>query len=212
VWPHSLAADAAKTIAANGGTVVGQTFVPLGTSDFSSVVSKIKAANPDLIFAPLVGGDAVAFVKTAASFGLKAPYLTELMEEDTVAGIGAKADAGLNTALSYFQGLATPENQKYLAAYHAMFGASAPPQNSLSESVYEAINMWALAAEKAGSIDTSKVAAALPGISWDGPRGQVTMGSDHHVTQHMYLAAAQPDATLKVVHDFGEIAPATCGS
>jgi ABC-type branched-subunit amino acid transport system substrate-binding protein len=213
VWPHDLADSAKKTIEANGGTVVGETFVPLGTSDFASVASKVKQADPDLIFAPLVGGDAVAFVKTAASFGIRAEYLTPLMEENTVAGIGAKDAKGVNTALSYFSDVPTNANQAYLAAYKEKFGAKAPPQTSLSEGVYEAINFWAKAAEKAKSTDTDKVAAALEGLSFDGPRGKVTMDPEsHHVTQNMYLATAQPDATLKVVKDFGEIAPKTCGS
>ena len=212
VWPHALAADASKIIAANGGSVAGQAFVPLGTTDFTSVVTKIKKAHPDLIFAPLVGADAVSFVKTAASFGLKVPYLAPLMEENTVAAIGGSADTGINTALGYFQSLNIPGNVKYLAAYHAMFGQKAPIQNSLSESVYEAINLWAMAAKKAGSISESKVEAAMTGLTFNGPRGPVTVEPSHHVRMRMYLAAAQPDGSLKVVRDFGEILPQTCGS
>ncbi len=212
VWPQVEVAAANKIIEESGGTVVGTEFVPLGTSDFSSSVNKIQAADPDLIFAPLVGGDAVGFVKAAHDFGIQAKYLTPLMEENTVAGIGEQAAAGVFTALSYFWNLDTPAARAFKPAYVDRFGADAPPQTSLSEGVYEALNLWALAVEKAGSLDTEKVAAELGGLTYDGPRGEVTLDAgNHHLTQHMYLAEAQPDASLKVVKDFGSIIPQVAG-
>jgi urea transport system substrate-binding protein len=208
VWPRTEVAFARSVIRKSGGRVVGQEFVPLGTSDFSTAVSKIRRARPALIFAPLVGADAVGFVKAAHDFGIRARYLTPLMEENTLLGIGGQAGAGIYTALSYFYNLNTPNNRKFKAAYVKRFGKKAPPQTSLSESVYEAINLFALGARKAGSVDTDELIEGMAGLTFNGPRGLVRLdGRNRHMSQHMYLAAAQPNAQYKVIKDFGVIKP-----
>ena len=40
---------------------MGEEYVPLGHTEFSSVINKIKAANPDCIYSTVVGGSNVAF-------------------------------------------------------------------------------------------------------------------------------------------------------
>src|SRR5699024_3735373 len=48
---------------AKGATIVGNSYEPLGTTDFSSDISKIAAAKPDTVIDILVGADEVAFYK-----------------------------------------------------------------------------------------------------------------------------------------------------
>ena len=50
--------------------VVGEAWPPLGTTDFTSYITAILATKPDIVSTGLYGGDAVAFMTQASSYGL----------------------------------------------------------------------------------------------------------------------------------------------
>jgi len=50
VFPRTANLILKKNIAHDGGTVVGEEYVPLGGTDFSSVITKIRYSKPDIIF------------------------------------------------------------------------------------------------------------------------------------------------------------------
>jgi urea transport system substrate-binding protein len=45
------------------GKVVGEEYYPLGSTNFGSLMNKIKLQKPDCIFTAVVGGSNVAFYK-----------------------------------------------------------------------------------------------------------------------------------------------------
>lgn len=49
---------------------VGVEKMPVGTTDYSPVIPKIRAAKPDVLYAAVAGSDHIALVKQAKSFGL----------------------------------------------------------------------------------------------------------------------------------------------
>src|SRR5690606_39213113 len=50
-----------KETVANGGEIVGEEFIPLGVSQFSSTISRIKDADPDVLITLLAGAEQSAF-------------------------------------------------------------------------------------------------------------------------------------------------------
>lgn len=209
VWPRQLGKATQSVVAQNGGTVAGQEFVPLGTTDFSSVIQKVRASNANYVMMALVGSDAIAFVKQMASFGLQSKVKTFglAMLDNTLPAVKASG-TGLIAAFGYFGDLQTPGNKKFLASLRGKFGQSAEAQTTLSESTYEGVHLWAQAVKKAGSTDPDKVIAAMGGQSFNGPRGKVTVdGSNRHVAQNIYVGEAQANGTYKIVKDLGVIQP-----
>ena len=55
----------------DGKTVAGEEYVPLGGTDFSAVINKIKVAKPDIIFNTLNGDSNVSFFKQMAAAGCR---------------------------------------------------------------------------------------------------------------------------------------------
>src|SRR6516225_4247363 len=53
-----------------GGEIVGYDEVSLGTSDFTTILQKVRAAKPDVFIAAQFGADAVALLKQAHQMGL----------------------------------------------------------------------------------------------------------------------------------------------
>lgn len=209
IWPRQLAKATRSVVGQAGGSVTGEQFVPLGTTDFSSVIQKVRSSGADYVMTALVGSDAIAFVKQMASFGLndKVKTFGLAMLDNTLPA--AKGSArGLFAAYGYFDALSTPGNKKFLASLKAKYGKKAALQTTLSESTYEGVHLWAQAVDKAGSTDPDKVIAAMGGQTFDGPRGKITVdGSNRHVAQHVYLGEAQPDGTYKITKDFGVVQP-----
>jgi ABC-type branched-subunit amino acid transport system substrate-binding protein len=55
---------------ANGGEIVGYDEVSLGTSDFTTILQKVRSAKPDVFIAAQFGADAVALLKQVHQMGL----------------------------------------------------------------------------------------------------------------------------------------------
>lgn len=209
VWPRQLAASTKTVVNEEAGAVVGEQFVPLGTTDFSSVIQKIRTSGADFVMMALVGSDAIAFVKQMDSFGLSAKVKTfGLAMLDNTLPAAKDSATGLIAAYGYFDALDTPANKDFHDKLRAKYGNDMALQTTLSEGTYEGIRLWAQAAEAAGSTDPDKVIAQLGGQSFDGPRGTVTIdGTTHHVSQHIYIGEAQTDGTYNIVKDLGSVEP-----
>jgi hypothetical protein len=79
------------------GKVVGEEYYALGSTQFNSVINKIKLTKPDVIFTDVVGGSNVAFYKQLKAAGVdlsKQALLTISVTEDEIDGIGGENIAG----------------------------------------------------------------------------------------------------------------------
>ncbi len=71
IWPRTSNKIARKHIEnVLKGKVVGEEYYPLGHTQFSSVINKIKLNKPDVIFTDVVGGSNVAFYKQLKAAGI----------------------------------------------------------------------------------------------------------------------------------------------
>ena len=190
VWPRVTNKLAKKYIAAAGGNVVGEEYIPFGPANkFESAVTRIKSAKPDLVVITLVGGDNVNFNRTFAEFGLheNISRVASLLEENTLMGIGAESSGNLYSSMAYFANIESAENKAFVSSYKAKFGAKAPVLNTLAESNYAGIIFGAALTNKAGSTNAAKLAATAEGLTVSTPTGPVTM-RNRHTDKNMYLA------------------------
>jgi branched-chain amino acid transport system substrate-binding protein len=67
---HTLQEAALADLTKLGGTMTGNELTPLGTTDFSAYLIKVRAANPDVILALVQGSDMVNCLKQIVQFGL----------------------------------------------------------------------------------------------------------------------------------------------
>ena len=73
VFPRTANKIIKAQLEASGGQTVGEEYTPLGHTDYSTVISKIKAANPDVVFNTLNGDSNVAFFKQLKDAGHRPP-------------------------------------------------------------------------------------------------------------------------------------------
>ncbi len=211
-WPRDTNAAAKGYIANSGGEVVGEEYLPFTADNFDSNLAKIKDSGANAVLITLVGGASVGFNRAFASFGLadSVTRLGTLIEENTLAGIGAENSKNLFSSAGYFGSIDTPAAKAFADKYFAKFGADAAALNALGQSCYDGVLLLNAIATKAGSLDAAAMDAAADGTSYEGPRGMATM-KDRHVSKDIYLAEAD-GAAFKVVQTFSDVAPGTnCG-
>lgn len=205
-WPRDTNALAKNYIAEAGGEVVGEEYVPFTVSEFDSSLQRIKESGADAILITLVGGGSVGFNVSFAGFGLdeQAIRLGTLIEENTLAGIGAENADRLFSSSGYFASIASDAAVSFAADYTAAFGADAPALNGLGQSAYEGLMLLAALANKAGSLDVAAMDAAAEGTTWSTPRGENTL-TGRHMAQTIYLADGS-GGTFDIVASFDKVA------
>jgi ABC-type branched-subunit amino acid transport system substrate-binding protein len=191
VWPHVSHRAARRYIKATGGEVLGVDYVPFGCDDHEPYLEAIRRARPDAVLVSMVGTDCVTFNRAFARHGL-APHMLRLSaasEENTLLGIGARNAENFFFTTGYLADLATPQNLAFLDRYHGTFGRDAPMPNTIGESCYEGVRLYAEMARRAASLGVPELSRASEGLIYTGARGRVTMRSRHLWTD-MYLAQA----------------------
>jgi urea transport system substrate-binding protein len=190
-----------------GGKVVGEEYLPMDGSDWTSIISKLKSAAPDALITSTAGGAPnVTLTKQLRAAGVALPYGNLAVDEGTAKGMGTDAE-GIYLSASYVTGIGSAANKSFLAAMQKKFGTELKTPNDLSVPEYEAIYAYKAAVEKAGSTDEAKVVKALGEVSVEGPRGKIEMSKQHHAPLTMYLGQVQADGSVKVIKSFPNVDP-----
>lgn len=196
-----------KYIEKNGGKVIGQEYLPIDGSDWTSVLSKIRAAKPDALISATAGGAPnVSLAKQLQGSGLNLPYGNLAIDEATGKSMGDVA-TGMYMSASYLTTVDTPENRKFIAAMTKRFGSELKTPNELSEPQYEAFYLYKAAVEQAAGLDRDKVVQALGQVSFTGPRGEVRMNKHRHAPLAMRLGQIQADGSIKILQTFKNVDP-----
>ncbi|HXX85296.1 MAG TPA: ABC transporter substrate-binding protein [Casimicrobiaceae bacterium] len=178
-----------KKLLPNAETV-SEAWPKLGTTDFSSHITKTIAAKPDLLFSSVWGGDYVAMYKQALQYGLfdKMKVATSLALGVAPHAIGKDHPEGVITGVhsnyyfTYPAGDAWPDNKTFVANY---FKRWKEYPNFQAEGAYTATYMLKTAIEKANRLtggwpDDDAIISLLEGMGYAGPGGYVYIRPDNH--------------------------------
>ena len=212
IWPRTTMKLARKYIeTVLHGTVVGEEYAALGSTDFGSTINKIRLKKPDVIYAAVVGGSNVSWFKQLKAAGINGnnqTLLTLSVTEDEAKGIGGENLVGFYSAMKYFESLNTPRNQEFVKQFKAMWGQGAPI-GDVTQAAYEGPWIWKSAVEMAGSFDTDKVVQAEQSgkISYDAPEGVVYLEPNHHLKTRLRIGKWRADGQADIVYTSPYIMP-----
>ena len=108
-----------------GGKVVGDEYAALGTTEFITIINKIKQAKPDFVLSNLVGDSIPAFYRQYKDAGITAdniPIMAYPTTEEEILAMGTEYAEGHYTSFNYFQTVDTPENKAFVEQFKEMFG------------------------------------------------------------------------------------------
>lgn len=201
-----------KEVEENGGEIVGTEFVPMGTTQFSSSISMIQDAAPDILCVLAGGSSQTAFFEQWATSGIEGlPMMTTIniaqMYEHKQ--FDPPALANMHVCANYVEEMDNEDakafTEKMYAAYpdDAYFGMEAA-------AAYEAIYLYKTAVELAGTTETEAVIDALEsGITLEHmPSGTITLNGDtHHVTKDLTLIRCDENHELHFEKTFKQVEP-----
>ena len=192
IWPrvsHRLVRD---YVAADGGRVIDDIYLPFGHRDVDPVLDRLVRARPDVVLISLVGQDAVTFNRAFADAGLagRVLRLSTAIEENALLAIGADRTENLYAAAGYFANLDTTANRAFVERYRTLFGDHAPVLNALGQSCYEGLKCLHALAAQIGTTDAGRLARRAEGTAYLGARGAMRLAKGG-VDQPIFLAEAQ---------------------
>jgi urea transport system substrate-binding protein len=193
--------------AAHGMEVVGEEYVPMGSTEFSTIVNKLLASDADAVFNTLNGDSNVAFFRQYTSVGLEAgevPVVSVSVAEEEITGIGVENVAGQLTSWNYYQTVDTPENERFVRAFQDRYGAGRVTSDPM-EAAYTSVHLWRAMVEKAGSFDVDAVREAADGTVVEAPEGTVEVdGETQHVTKTPRIGRIREDGLIETVEEAAE--------
>jgi len=162
-------AEFEKQMTALGATTVMKEYFEHGTSDFYTLLTKLRSSGADGVFVAAETQDGSTLVKQKAELGLttKVFGVGSWATPDFIKLTG-DASEGIYAAVPYASTIATPKNKEFVAAYSARFG-EAPGKYAAAG--YNVIHILVDAINRAQSTDADKLRDALSKTSYDGPNG-----------------------------------------
>jgi branched-chain amino acid transport system substrate-binding protein len=152
----------------DGGKVLGFDQAPLGTTDYSSYVLKIRQANPKVIFVGLGGTDLTNFLKQIHDVGLtgKVEISSPIVNDSDLWAAGPGVAAGLYPKLWNYTGAHnTPKSKTFVDKYQKKFGV--PPEVEGWQDWFGTTAILT-AIKETGSTDSAKLIAFLEQHKFEG--------------------------------------------
>ena len=177
-----------QTFTAAGGEIVGQDFTPFQkTQDFGPYLTQAKSSGADAVYVFYAGGEAISFVKQYDSFGLKAElplYGSGFLTSSLYVNAQGPAAEGVIAASHYVPTIENDANAVFVDGFMAKIG-HAPSEFAVQG--YDAARAL-VEATKAGATDRASLANALRQVTFEGPRGTLSIDpATNNIVQPIYV-------------------------
>ncbi len=204
-FPYTQVGGFMYGFCAAGGHVVQKNWVPLGTKDYSSVVSNLPTSGIDAIYVALGGSDAINFFTQYQAAGGKAKFIggSITVDQSVLATEGAFADSlvGTITASPTSDTADEPAWNEYVKVYKETFPDGLPYPGLFALSYYnETVGVLKALAEVKGDLGDGqkKFMEALAKVEFDGPTGKIKLDSNRQAIGPNYVSEIQKGADGKL--------------
>ncbi|HLS18798.1 MAG TPA: branched-chain amino acid ABC transporter substrate-binding protein [Paracoccaceae bacterium] len=155
----------------NGGEVIAEDLLPVGTTDFRSVLTRIKGMDPDAVYFGGVITEAGILRKQMIDLGVDVPMLgiSGIYDVEFIAIAG---DAAEGTMAGYPAAQTNPKLDQLTADYEAR--GFSEPTSPYTKYAYEAASIILEAIQEVGIDDKAALAQAIRDIEYEGVLGTTT--------------------------------------
>ncbi len=192
-----------------GGEIVGAARYPVANQEFGPFLQRAKDAAPDAIYIWVPGGPQPAIIaKTLKELGIdpaKTKVLSqcELTQEEALKSMG-DAGLGIITGCHYDYKHNSRMNKDFVGDYRAEFKRD---PDMFSVGGYDGMHVIYEALKKTdGSTDAAALVAAAEGMSWESPRGPMSIDAlTRDVVQTVYIRRVEKVGVELVNVEFDKI-------
>jgi branched-chain amino acid transport system substrate-binding protein len=172
------------------GTVVSETYTPLGQLDFSAELAQIAALQPDAVFAFMPGGMGVNLVRQYEQAGLKSiPFLSAFTVDESTLPAQQDSAVGMLAGANWAPDFDNDASRAFVAAYEETYGEV---PGTYAMQAYDAAQLIDSAVRAVGGdlTDLDGLRAALEAADFPSLRGDFAFGPNHYPIQDFYLTQA----------------------
>jgi branched-chain amino acid transport system substrate-binding protein len=200
-FPYSQVAGFAIGFCKAGGDITNRFWTPIGTPDFSSIVTQIPK-DIDAVYVALGGSDAINFLNAYNAAGNTKPIIggSITVDQSVLSAKGAIVDQVIGTVSAGPIADNNPDQpwKDFVAAYKKQFGDKAFPSPSLFAQGYY-VNTKALLkgvdAVKGNLTDKQAgLQAALAKLSFDTPTGKVSLDANRNAIADNFVTEVVKNA------------------
>ncbi len=212
IWPQVMNQRVKEVVAAEGGSIVGEEYLPMDRMDYRETVARIIASGAEVVFCTIVPPGVGPFLAELHASGFRqrgGNLVCTYFDENFLNLAPAEHVEGLYGCLDYYQAVTDPFSRRLLEQYNTLYpGAAQFTAGSACTGLYRALRLWAAAVSEAGTLDQDEVVKALDHARLaEGPGGPTEMApGQHHVRLNMYIAQAE-GGRFKIVKRLGAIDP-----
>ncbi|MSP82100.1 MAG: branched-chain amino acid ABC transporter substrate-binding protein [Alphaproteobacteria bacterium] len=182
-YGKGIADETKKAMNANGLQEAMYEAINQGDLDYSALISKMKAANIEAIYAGLYHTEAGLLIRQAREQGLMAQLISEdaLVTSEFWAIAGEAAEG---TIMTFAPDPRKLESGKDIVA---RFTAEGYDPEGYTLYTYAAFQVWAAAVNAVGTVDAVAVSAAIRGKSYDTVLGSLAYDDKGDVSNSQYV-------------------------
>lgn len=182
-----------KAFTEGGGKLVGAVRTPMNNPDFSAYVQRIKDAKPQAVFFFFPSGVMPeAFLKVWKERGMDEAgiklFATGEATDDSYLEATGDVALGLITSHHYSYAHPSAKNKQFIKEYEAAYGTTMRP-DYFAVTAYDTMAALDQAVTKTkGDLSGDKVVNALKGISFESPRGPISIdAATRDIVQTVYI-------------------------
>ncbi len=189
-----------------GGEVIEENFTE-GNGDFAAYINNAISGGCDVIFAPCATTYAALIIEQAATQGVTFPILAgDTWENSAILDAAKGKDIKVYCSTFFDENDDAAAAAEFVAGYKAWLNADESKKTNnggndivaaVSALGFDAYNVALAAITAADSTDPAAIAAALPGVSYDGVTGAITFDENGDANKDMaYIKFANPETGI----------------
>ncbi|MBM0205688.1 ABC transporter substrate-binding protein [Micromonospora sp. STR1s_5] len=176
--------------------IIVEAFPKLGEPDHTSYITRLMSARPQAVFSYLWGADIVGFVKQARPYRFfERISFASLFFFDDLRALGAEMPDGVTGQMrAPFFAIDTPAMKEFTRKFSEKYNEHPADWAIMT---YEAIQLFAEGAKKAGSVRGEELVKGLEGASITGLRGELKFRKeDHQANSPSYIGNSVTDPSF----------------
>ncbi|MDB5771794.1 MAG: branched chain amino acid transporter substrate-binding protein [Burkholderia sp.] len=169
-WGRGGVDEFSKQMTALGAKTALKEYFDHGTTDYYTLLTKLRASKADGVFVAAETQDGSILVKQLKELGLniKVFGVGSWATSDFI-GLAGPAAEGIYAAVPYSSTMKTPKNEAFVKEYAAR---NKENPGKYGAAGYNAMNILMDAIERAKSTDAEKIVASLHQTDYEGPNGK----------------------------------------
>ena len=208
LWPRTMNELIRERVVDEGGEVVGEEYVALDATDFSSIIPRIEQDDPDVLFMELTGAGPAAIQQQMQEQGVRGQWAEVGLAhgQGVIQGAPPEAIEGLLTCHAYMENLDNSANNAFVSEFRDRYGEDAP-MTYLTGPMYVAAKLIEEAVAQAGGTSTEDLMDGLNGASIDSIVGQVGFDVDQQASVGTTVGEANSNLKFDPVTSFDPVTP-----